>query len=241
MAPNIDSHQLWEGYSRTNEPEDMERIVEQFMPMVYDTANHFKGTARKNGHDYVDIVRAGAGGVIEAARDYMSDRGMDFSSYVSIRVNWAIKDYIKNGGSVKMSMPVRKYLYMLETADEDLDFSKDDLRLLNITRPLSLDRPGTNDGPDVDLYATLSEESSVFYSGNGHERTELAEAVRNNLRRLPPREREVLKLKYEYDLRTEEIGNLFGFTRAWASKAVKRALQRLGSMVRAEMEFACSF
>jgi RNA polymerase sigma-B factor len=88
-------------------------------------------------------------------------------------------------------------------------------------RPESLDRPldRTQDGDDV--IATLGDEEP------GYQRAEARATVEQLARALTPREREVLRLRFEEDLTQAEIGQQVGISQMHVSRLIRQAIERL--------------
>ncbi len=90
--------------------------------------------------------------------------------------------------------------------------------------PMSLDSPqpgGADDGGDHTLVQTLGGEDPNF--GLAEWRPTVAPAVRA----LPPREREILRLRFGEDLTQTEIANRIGISQMHVSRLLRRSLAQL--------------
>ena len=97
--------------------------------------------------------------------------------------------------------------------------------------PVSLDRPvGTDSGEDAEstLIDHLGEPDA------GYARTEDALAVESLLRRLPERERTIVRLRFGEELTQTQIAARVGISQMYVSRLLSRSLAELGEMAAAE-------
>jgi len=87
--------------------------------------------------------------------------------------------------------------------------------------PPSLDEPISEDSQPVTLGDLLSG------GDGGAERAEHAVLVEHYLAQLPPRNREVLRLRFQQDLKQREIGALLGISEMHVSRLIRQSLERL--------------
>jgi len=87
--------------------------------------------------------------------------------------------------------------------------------------PPSLDEPISEDSQPVTLGDLLSG------GDGGVERAEHAVLVEHYLAQLPPRNREVLRLRFQQDLKQREIGALLGISEMHVSRLIRQSLERL--------------
>jgi RNA polymerase sigma-B factor len=89
----------------------------------------------------------------------------------------------------------------------------------------SLDAPraGGPDGEDWTRAETLGDEEP------GYELVELEQTLRGTLDALPPRERLILKLRFECDLTQAEIAERIGVSQMHVSRLLRRSLDRLSA------------
>ena len=94
---------------------------------------------------------------------------------------------------------------------------------------MSLDTPRTSDEEDGDTYA-----DTVGIVDERFELVEYKSAIGPTIRALPPRDRLVLKLRFEEDLTQLEIAERIGVSQMHVSRLIRRALARLRTVAEAQ-------
>ena len=94
---------------------------------------------------------------------------------------------------------------------------------------VSLDTPRTSEEEDGDTYAdTMGAIDDRF------ELIEYTSAIGPTMRALPPRDRLVLRLRFEQDLTQLEIAERIGVSQMHVSRLIRRALKRLRTVADAQ-------
>ena len=106
----------------------------------------------------------------------------------------------------------------------------DAYRGMAASRPASLDAPITSSERGTSLGDTVGVED------DGLAGAENAAVAARYLARLTPRDRRVLRLYFEADLTQSEIGAIAGVSQMQVSRVIRRSLERLRAIVRAEAE-----
>ena len=94
---------------------------------------------------------------------------------------------------------------------------------------VSLDTPRTSEEEDGDTYA-----DTVGVIDERFELVEYQSAIGPTMRALPPRDRLVLKLRFEEDLTQLEIAERIGVSQMHVSRLIRRALKRLRTVAEAQ-------
>ncbi len=88
-------------------------------------------------------------------------------------------------------------------------------------------RPQFEEIPDDSLLPTLSEPSVEIQLIDSHEIATISERMAKAIEKLPPRQREVIFLKYYSDLSTQEIAETMGITPESVYKFIYKAIDNL--------------
>lgn len=190
--------------------------------------------------DVPNLESAGILGLVEAATKFDPERGIKFATYAYPRVRGAILDEMRRNCPLPQEMMERiaKVRKAYETTQGEAttdqlaaasgltqDEVSDCLSALRLTRTLSWDEAGAageerlaDDDDQPDLRA---------------ERAEQAELLALGIAALPERERLVVTLYYQEDLRLKEIGKLLGLSESRVSRLLSSAMFQLGEFVRA--------
>lgn len=202
---------------------------------------------REQGLEFPDLVQSGVLGLIRAAEKFDWRKGFKFSTYATWWINQSITRQIANTGRVvRLPVHVDSRVRQMRRASrrleqrlgrqprivelaETLSWDVEEVSLLDVVAQdvLSLDAPTY--GTDTTLAEVLATrdagtESLALAAG-------IASDVRLALDRLPPRERDVLALRYglegERPHTLEEIGQRFSVTRERIRQIEQAAKARL--------------
>src|SRR5918993_4954909 len=237
-APS-DLDRLFVTYRDTGERAVRNELVEAHRGLAASIANDYRG----RGVELDDLVQIAMLGMIKAVQRYDVDRGIPFSSFASRTVNGEIKRYFRDRtwavrpprsaqerhldlrrATGAMSSRLGRPPTVAELAEE-LDISEDDVLEAQeggaAYRATSLDarRPGDEDG------ASLAERLPGGDAAS--QPVELRVLVGQLLRALPPREAQILRLRFYEELTQSEIADRLGISQMHVSRLIRRCLLEL--------------
>jgi RNA polymerase sigma-B factor len=228
---------LFERYRRTGDQAARAELVARFLPL----ARHLAGRYRGRG-EYDDLVQVASYALVKAIDRYDPDRGLAFSSFAVPTIVGELKRYFRDHGwAVRVPRELKERALAVRRASErlgarlgrspspgEIAFVMDcgveqvleALQTASALRPDRLDAPieggdGEHDRPDV-----AAEES-------GYALAEAAATLGPLLARLAPREREILRLRFEEDLTQSEIGARLGISQMHVSRILRKTIARL--------------
>jgi RNA polymerase sigma-B factor len=243
-----DDRTLFRRFVDEDDPVDREQVVEHFLPLARHLAGRYAGQ-----EPFDDLFQVACLGLVKAVDRYDPDRGTAFSSYAVPTIAGEIRRHFRDR-TWSMRVPrdlqelsLRVDRHMIELAVElhrrpaveevarEMGVSVEDvleaLQASAAYRSTSLEAPrATSDDPWATVADTL---------GSDDARLALAEdrAVLSRLmRRIPPRERRVLCLRFFEDLTQEEIGDRVGLSQMQVSRIIRQALARLRSTTTSDAE-----
>ncbi len=189
--------------------------------------------------DLPNLESAGILCLVEAATKFDPERGVKFATYAYPRVRGAILDEMRRNCPLPQEMMERiakvRKAYEAgqgETTVDQLaaasgltqDEVSDCLGALRLTRTVSWDEAGVageerlaDEDDQPDLRAERAEQEQLLAQG---------------IAALPERERLVVTLYYQEDLRLKEIGKLLGLSESRVSRLLSSAVFQLGEFVR---------
>jgi RNA polymerase primary sigma factor len=221
-------------------------MVESNLRLVHAVARSHRGS----GAPFADLVQAGTVGLVRAVERFDHRRGLKFSTYAVWWIRCSILEAISDTRAIRIPPNAYRRLVMVRRAEADLrrrgargvsdaDIARHTQLSLATVRSLraaaqvtaSLDQPvGEEATPLGDL---TPDERAVDPSENAIAR-ERRDEVRNMLRLLPGRHREVLVRRYGlHDGRAEshtEIGQRLGIGAERSRQIERDALRRLRSI-----------
>jgi len=218
-----------------------DELVRRHAPLVRRIAYHLMGRLPASV-DVNDLIQAGMLGLLEAARNFATDRGASFETFAGIRVRGAMLDELRRADwtprSVhRKSREVAEVIRQIEAetgADAEdgevmrrLGLSADEYhqvladaacaRLLSLT---ATDDDGEGTVLEVADQSSLEPLEDI-------ERTHLQEALATAIGSLPEREQLVMSLYYEQELNLREIGAVLGVTESRVCQIHGQAVVRL--------------
>lgn len=212
------------------------------MGLVRSIANRFRdrvdGSRDNHGCDFEDLLQIGTLGMIKAARSYDPSFGTAFSTYAVPLIIGEIKRFLRDDGLIKISRITKKQNATI-------------LR----QREIFISRNGRE--PTIDelsVICNMPREDLVFALGSGtpchslsdavgDDGTELEDllpsgddeldsltdrlALKEAIRSLPPRQREIIVLRYFRDMSQQQTADLLGLTQVKISREEKKIFETL--------------
>jgi RNA polymerase sigma-B factor len=230
---------LFERYLRHGDERARAQLVERFLPLARQLARRYQ----RAEEPLDDLVQVASLGLIKAIDRFDPDRKVAFSSYAvptilgelkrhfrdrtwSIRVPRDLQELaLKVDKAVAtLSRDLRRSPSVIEIAEAVQTSEEQVLEALEAAgayRATSLESPrGTGEDADT-LGDTMGTDESGF--GLAEDRATLDRL----LAAVSPREREVLRLRFEQDMTQAEIGEIIGVSQMQVSRLIRQALARL--------------
>jgi RNA polymerase sigma factor for flagellar operon FliA len=221
---------------------DRDRLVEQHLSLVQSVARKLKKqiTARI---DFDDLVGYGSKGLIEAAERFDPRHGVAFSTFAYYRIRGAMLDGLRTMGWYSRADYAR---YRAEERATQY--------LQNQTDREGAAATGAKEGPAAPEAGTVEEKLSAIAEILGGIATvhitsleaaaavaddrlpapdatldtgRLSVRVREAVKALPDRERQLMELYYFADKNLEEAGAAMGLSKSWACRLHARAVELL--------------
>jgi RNA polymerase sigma-B factor len=214
-------------------------LVELHLPLVEHCARRFLN----RGEPLDDLVQVGTIGLIKAVDRFDTERGVGFATYAMPTILGEIKRHFRDKGWV-IRVPRRLQELRMSIASATSDLSQ---RLGRAPTPAEVaDRLGVTvedvlDGLESShAYSTLS-----LDAGNGHDdgigsmlellgaadealdHVEIRESIRPLIERLPPRERQILILRFYRQMTQAQIAQEVGLSQMHVSRLLARTLAEL--------------
>ncbi|MFO7260945.1 MAG: FliA/WhiG family RNA polymerase sigma factor [bacterium] len=244
-ADGADDAELWLAYRRTGDPAIRNRLLSRNLGLVYHVARRMIRTLSTDV-ELDELISSGSMGLLNAVESYDPDRGVAFSTYAAQRIRGAILDDLRSRDPV--SRAARQKLRALETARESLtealarppaDHELAERLGITVeelwrwqaaaTEPVHvpLDEPLPDGDTETALRAELVPDEEGEDIETTLDRDQELDLVRDEILRLPERERVVLSLYYFEELKLHEIGRLLGLTESRVSQIRSKALETL--------------
>ena len=239
---------LFERYVDARDPVDRDAVVERFLPLARQLAARYQ----RPDEPFDDVYQVACFGLIKAVDRYDVERGVAFSSYAVPTIVGEIKRHFRDRTwAVRVPRDLQELALRVDRVVGDLtrrlgrqpsveevaraiDADPEDvleaMQASSAYRAASLETPRA--GGDGEPGETLGD--SIGRVDDGFDRAE-QRAVLDALRRsLTPREREVVRLRFDEDLTQAEIGEHIGVSQMQISRILRQAIARLRTLAAAE-------
>jgi RNA polymerase sigma-B factor len=233
---------------RYHEHEDLETreaLIERFLPFARDLARRFVDT----GEPLDDLAQVAALGLIKAVDRFDPTRGTEFTSYAAPTILGELKRHIRDKGwALHVPRGLQERALAVSRAAEALEkrFHRSPTprevaqaigccveevleaqEAATSYAAASLDAPVAGHAEAVGLVELLGDEDPSYALLDDRD------AVVRGCRLLPDIDREVIKLRFAYDLSQREIGKRVGYSQMHVSRLLRRALDQLHAAVTA--------
>jgi RNA polymerase sigma-B factor len=231
---------LFARYLDKRDPVDRDVLVERFLPLARNLARRYQ----VSHEPFDDLFQVACMGLVKAIDRFDPKRGIAFSSYAVPTIAGEIKRYfrdrtwsvrvprdlqelaLKVDGTVsKLSLALNRQPTVAEIAtsvgvdEEQIIEALEAYRAYNAT---SLQTPRGGDSGDDDTLGDMLGTEEL-----GFARAEQRATLRRLMRVLTPRERTIVRLRFEHDLTQSEIGEQVGLSQMQVSRILRRSLARL--------------
>ena len=209
-------------------------LVERHLPLVRSLARRYAG----RGEPLEDIEQVGAIGLLKAIDRFELDRDVSLATYATPNVVGEIKRHFRDKGwairvpralqelNARMSSTIERLTARLgrspsiaEIASELGVNPEDVLEALEVGSAyttLSLSTgPGEEDGDPLE---------SIGEEDTGFERSEDRASLEPAMAHLPPREREILRMRFEEGLPQTQIAEQVGLSQMHVSRLIRKSL-----------------
>ena len=218
-----------------------EALVERYLPLARSLALRYQRSAEPLD----DLMQVASLGLVKAIDGFDCNREIAFSSYAVPTILGEIKRHFRDRtwavrvprGLQEMSARVDRAVAELaenmhrqpSVAEIAVQLGADEEEVLealqagNAYRSVSFETPRGAGGADE--AATLAD--AVGIDEPGFDRAEHRATLATLLAAISPREREVLRLRFEEDLTQAQIGELVGVSQMQVSRIIRQAIARL--------------
>ncbi len=216
-----------------------DQLVELHLPLVHHLARRY----RDRGEPLDDLIQVGTIGLIKSVDRFDTERGVEFSTYATPTIIGEIKRHFRDKGwAIRVPRRLQELRITLAQATADLsqtnrrsptvaelaahlgvgeDEVLEGLESAGAYSTLSLDAPEQGD-PDA-----ASVGGSIGIDDEGLQGVEHREALRPLLSKLPPRERQILLLRFFGELTQSQIAERVGISQMHVSRLLAKTLTQL--------------
>lgn len=238
MMREEEADELFRKYRETKDVNIRNRLVENYIYVAEIIAKKFSG----RGVEYDDLYQVASEALINGVEKFDPDLGNRFTTYITPTVTGIIKNYFRDY-SRAVRLPRRIYAIASKVREETAEYYKANgvkptvkqlseklgyseeliMEALECRAPLSLDSyvKNTEGEGESPLYEMIADDKDNF------EAFEYSEALKTEIAKLDPIERQVVKLRYMQDKSQSEVGKILGVSQMFVSRAERKIVEKL--------------
>jgi RNA polymerase sigma-B factor len=229
------------------DPALRDALVERYLPLARQLARRYQ----RPDEPLDDLMQVASLGLLKAIDRFDAGREVAFSSYAVPTILGEIKRHFRDRTwSVRVPRDLQEMALKAEKAVTDLarelhrqpsvqelsehlgigeEQALEALEAAGAYHATSLDTPR---GTEADAGDTLAD--TIGGDEDGYDRAEDRATIDQLMRAITPREREVLRLRFEQDLTQAEIGQIIGVSQMQVSRLIRQAVAKLRLAARSD-------
>jgi RNA polymerase sigma-B factor len=231
---------LFTRLAESRDPALRAQLVERYLPLARQLARRYQ----RPEEPFDDLLQVASLGLVKAIDRFDATREVAFSSYAVPTILGEIKRHFRDRTwSVRVPRDLQEMALKVERAVNELtrdlhrqptvpelglhlgiseEAALEALQAAGAYHATSLDTPrGTESEPGDTLADTIGGDEDGY--GAAEDRATIDRLMRS----ITPREREVLRLRFEEDLTQAEIGEVIGVSQMQVSRLIRQAVARL--------------
>lgn len=223
--------------AQSGDKKALENIMLQNQGLVWSVVRKFSG----RGTECEDLFQIGAIGLIKAVNKFNTEFNVEFSTYAVPMIMGEIKRFLRDDGIIKVSRSLKETATSAKIASEKIAAQKgSDATIGEIAQMIN---SNINDvtlaleatqAPES-IYKTVHEgdNSSILLIDklqsreNGEEGILTSVLLKQAIKNLPPKERQILMLRYYKEKTQSEVAKIMGVSQVQISRIEKRLLGSL--------------
>ena len=211
--------------ARDGDPDAMDAMVRENTGLIWAVARRYFG----RGAEPDDLFQLGSLGFLKAVRDFDEDYGTQFSTYAVPKIAGEIRRFLRDDGAVKVSRTLREQAARIQQARSALE------QRLNREPTVSELASETGLEPEeIAVAETAAAPTESLQQETGEHGFALEQMLgdfeapeRAAVAALPPRERAVIRLRYDHGLTQQRSAALLGVSQVQVSRLERRAVEHL--------------
>ncbi len=219
--------------SKCGDNDAKEKLIEENIPLIKCIVKRFKGRL-----EYDDLMQLGAMGFIKAIQNFDESFGVRFSTYAVPMITGEIKRFLRDDGQIKVSRYTKTLAYKISKfIDSALKEGKEEPTIDELASEFQVDAQEIVFAMDttkylVSLSQSLGDEDGatvgdkIVCNDSPDENLDKLMLV-DSIKKLPPREKQIIILRYFRDKTQSEIAKEMGVSQVQVSRIECKILKKL--------------
>lgn len=189
-----------------------------------------------------DLVQSGMVGLMEAARNYRTDKGCSFETFAGFRIRGAMLDDIRKGDWVPRSVyqnsrQISNAIHEVEQRTGREAKPEEIAKVLDVDLNKYYQMLGDTGGCDLFSLDDINIENAESINERDNpaskiQRSEMKNLVKNLIKELPEKEQLVLSLYHNEELNLKDIGSILDVSESRVSQIHSQAIKRLRARIK---------
>lgn len=223
--------------AQSGDKEALETLTLKNSGLIWSAVKKFSA----RGAETEDLYQIGAIGLIKAVNKFNTSYNVEFSTYAVPMIMGEIRRFLRDDGIIKVSRSLKETATLAKKASEKIYMQKgSDATLLEISEmincpvdDIALSLEATQ--PTESIYRTIKNDENtpvlLIDKIHGQENREdlilTSVALKEAIKNLPPKERQILMLRYYKEKTQSEVARIMGVSQVQISRIEKKLLTAL--------------
>ena len=180
-----------------------------------------------------DLIQIGYIGLIKAARRFEPERGFRFSTYAVPMIAGEIRSQLRDRGAVKVSRSLKNDVAAVRRAESEF-FAVNGVspRISELAELTGLSAERVTEAlTAADAMKNIEDYENADLWTDNEDKNIASIDLRNSVSCLPPRERQVIILRYYRDMTQQQVADIMGLSQVQVHRIEKNTLKELAEKV----------
>lgn len=226
----MDSKKVCSGRQEGADNEKEEKLIREHAGLVKSVALRLSYACDE---ELDDLIQIGYIGLIKAARRFEPERGFRFSTYAVPMIAGEIRSQLRDRGAVKVSRSLKNDVAAVRRAESEF-FAVNGVspRISELSELTGLSAERVTEAlTAADAMKNIEDYENADLWTDNEDKNIASIDLRNSVSCLPPRERQVIILRYYRDMTQQQVAEIMGLSQVQVHRIEKNTLKELAEKV----------
>ena len=226
----MDSKKVCSGRQEGADNEKEEKLIHEHAGLVKSVALRLSYACDE---ELDDLIQIGYIGLIKAARRFEPERGFRFSTYAVPMIAGEIRSQLRDRGAVKVSRSLKNDVAAVRRAESEF-FAVNGVspRISELAELTGLSAERVTEAlTAADAMKNIEDYENADLWTDNEDKNIASIDLRNSVSCLPPRERQVIILRYYRDMTQQQVADIMGLSQVQVHRIEKNTLKELAEKV----------
>ena len=226
----MDSKKVCSGRQEGADNEKEEKLIREHAGLVKSVALRLSYACDE---ELDDLIQIGYIGLITAARRFEPERGFRFSTYAVPMIAGEIRSQLRDRGAVKVSRSLKNDVAAVRRAESEF-FAVNGVspRISELAELTGLSAERVTEAlTAADAMKNIEDYENADLWTDNEDKNIASIDLRNSVSCLPPRERQVIILRYYRDMTQQQVADIMGLSQVQVHRIEKNTLKELAEKV----------